>query len=140
MPYATPADYYLLRGLPLPTPFTREEQNRIAALLEASHDELRPTMKTAIYDTDSTGAPSDAHLARELKRAIVTQAAYFDENPRALSEGSREFDNVAFGSMRLGSNSGSDTAKSGKSTRRLSARAVLILQNAGFYSVTGRRY
>jgi hypothetical protein len=119
--YATQADYESSPYGASPAPAD------IDARLAIASDDIDELVITAVYEVNSSGAPTKSTVVEALRKATIAQAKYTigrgDESGSA-----RVATEVAIGTARVkyGSTTGGDG-----DTGRFSPRAVTILRNAG---------
>jgi len=120
--YATQADYEASAYGAAPAP--ADITNRLTV---ASND-IDELALTAVYDTDETGAPTDAEVIEALKQATIAQAKYVIDRDDQAGTG-RVATEVAIGSARIkyGSADGGDGADAGA----YAPKARSILHTAG---------
>lgn len=93
-------------------------------LAQASRDVERAT-KTAIYDTDTNGFPTDAKVLAAFRDAVCAQVEWWGETGDSLGAGG-QWGDVKIGSVALGGRTGT-TGTGGQ----LTANAATILDEAG---------
>lgn len=121
--YATESDYL---------EFSEDEvaPDKIDSLLRRASAQVESHIRTAVYDVDEDGYPTDPDVADALRDATCAYVAYWDETDDVTGA-----DAIA-GPVKIGSVSLGGTSTGGASSRtpgdtRRSDEAITILQNAG---------
>lgn len=121
--YATESDYL---------EFTEDDiaPDRIDSLLRRASAQVESHIRTAVYDTDEDGYPTDPDVSDALRDATCAYVAYWNETDDVTGA------EAVAGPVKIGSVSLGGTATGGASTRtpadtRRSDEALTILRNAG---------
>lgn len=136
--YATAADFYDFVGTDQPTvpdpdnpgemiPLTEKDLN---AKLRRASGQVESYVRTARYQTDEDGYPTDAAVSEALRDATCAQADYWTATDD-VTGGDAIAGPVKIGSVQLGGTAtGGASSRSAADTRR-SDEAIQILRNAG---------
>lgn len=121
--YATEADYL---------DFTRDSTapDRVDSLLRRASSEVDGLIRTAVYDTDEDGYPTDPGVSDAVRDATCAFVAYWAETDDPTGAGAIAGP-VKIGSVSLGGTStGGASSRTPADTRRAD-EALTILRNAG---------
>lgn len=99
---------------------------RLDADLESASQLVRRCTKTAVYQTDEDGIPTEPQVAEAFTAATCAQAEWFQEIGDNTGVGGF-YNSMSIGSVALAGARGSDVPGGG----RLAAKAATILDNAG---------
>lgn len=105
-----------------------DEPEATRMLTSASKD-IRRATKTAIYETDTDGYPTDTAIRQAFQDATCAQALWWIANPGEEDGTAGQYANVSIGSLSLSRGAGSSSASGGGS--RLASKAETELRDAG---------
>lgn len=121
--YATESDYLA---------FAEDDiaPDKIDSKLRRASAQVESHIRTAVYDTDDDGYPTDAAVADALRDATCAYVAYWEETDD-ITGAEAIAGPVKIGSVALGGTStGGASSRTAADTRR-SDEAITILRNAG---------
>lgn len=121
--YARPAEYAKFVGN------EDFDEDAMKALLRRASQQVDSHLRTARYDIDEDGYPTDPDVADALRDATCAYAAYWDETGDVTGADAIAGP-VQILSVRLGTDRSSASSRNPADTRR-SDEAVVILRNAG---------
>lgn len=124
--YATQSDYYDFLGVTDPGGNDLE----LTARLRRASSQIASYTRTARYEVNAEGAPTDEKVVEALRDATCAQAAYWDTTDD-ITGGEAVAGPVKIGSVSLGGTAvGGASSRTAADTRR-SDEAIIILRNAG---------
>lgn len=95
-------------------------------LLTSASKEIRNATKTAIYDTDTDGYPTDTEVRQAFRDACCAQALWWLDNPGLETGAAVQYQSVSIGSVTL-----SRGNSAGATLPRFAPMAGTELANAG---------
>lgn len=93
-PYATPEELEAYTGQPAPSDAAR--------LLARASEDIDDALRAAVYDTDDTGAPTDATVRQALSDAVCAQVEYQQATGDDGTGASDRWGSVSIGPVSLG--------------------------------------
>lgn len=122
--YATLGD---LTGYTAGSTYVVPGEPEATRVLTAASKAIRRATKSAVYDTDTNGYPSDAAVRQAFRDATCAQVVWWKETGDELGTGGA-YDSVSIGSVSLSRGRGSGQTEQNP---RLAPQAATELGNAG---------
>jgi hypothetical protein len=125
--YATLADMagYAPAGTKLP------DATEAVRVLTSASKFIRRATKTAIYDVDVDGYPTDAKIRQAFRDATCAQALWWKANPGEETGQAGMFSNISIGSLSLSRTNRGSSGGSSNPGPQLASQAETELRDAG---------